>query len=86
MEGTESEKLFSKQAVLAFLGRTCFLAEKQYKEAAPAYEEIIKIEFRFIGSKHIMKYSTPAKKGSSEIIISLMFNGFGRLWTSPTRL
>lgn len=61
----------SKQAALAFLGRTC-LAEKQYKEAASAYEEIIKMGDNSLEANYNEVFY-PAKKGSSEIIIGSQY-------------
>lgn len=61
----------SKQAALAFLGRTC-LAEKQYKEAASAYEEIIKMGDNSLEPNYNEVFY-PAKKGSPEIIIGAQY-------------
>lgn len=61
----------SKQAALAFLGRTC-LAEKQYKEAVSAYEEIIKMGDNSLEPNYNEVFY-PAKKGSPEIIIGAQY-------------
>ena len=61
----------SKQAAYAFLGRTC-LAEKRYKEAVDAYNQIISLGDNSI-EENYNEVFYPSKKGSPEIIIGAQY-------------
>lgn len=61
----------SQQAAYAFLGRT-LLADKQYKEAAAAFEQIINMGENIIEADYQSVFY-PANKNSAEIIIGMQY-------------
>lgn len=61
----------SQQAAYAFLGRT-LLADKQYKEAATAFEQIINMGENIIEADYQSVFY-PSNKNSAEIIIGMQY-------------
>lgn len=69
--GTNETGRASKQAALAFLGRT-LLAEKRYAEAAKAYEEIIAYGDNIIDPNYSSLF-IPSNENSAENIFSMQY-------------